>query len=78
MLAMNAVSFFSIYLHKVALYRLFTNSGLFFSLADKKFYSKKALSTHLRTLKEKKYKCDECGKTFKQQGELTIHKRSHT
>ncbi|XP_055326680.1 zinc finger protein 25-like [Sitodiplosis mosellana] len=45
---------------------------------DKKFFSKKALITHLRTLKEKKFKCKLCGKAFKQQGELTIHTRSHT
>ncbi|XP_031629669.1 zinc finger protein 502-like [Contarinia nasturtii] len=45
---------------------------------DKKFFSRKALITHLRTLKEKKFKCKLCGKTFKQMGELTIHTRSHT
>lgn len=48
------------------------------SFPDKKFFSKKALITHLRTLKEKKFKCKTCGKAFKQQGELTIHTRSHT
>lgn len=45
---------------------------------DKKFFSKKALITHLRTIKVKKYKCENCEKTFKQQGELIIHLRSHT
>lgn len=50
-----------------------------FSLfSDKKFFSRKALQTHLKTLAEKRYKCQRCGKSFKQQGELTIHTRSHT
>lgn len=45
---------------------------------DKKFFSKKALVTHLKTLREKKFKCSLCDKLFKQAGELKIHLRSHT
>lgn len=45
---------------------------------DKKFFSKKALITHIRTIKVKKFSCEYCEKSFKQHGELVIHLRSHT
>lgn len=50
----------------------------YFCVADKKFYSEKALAQHLKNIGGKNFKCDTCGKDFKQQSELTIHMRSHT
>lgn len=46
--------------------------------ADKKFFSRKALSHHISHTKGKRHICQYCGKSFVQQGELTIHLRMHT
>ena len=45
---------------------------------DKKFFSKKALQHHIKNAQGKTFTCQFCGKKFSQQGELTIHNRSHT
>ncbi|KAL1403749.1 hypothetical protein pipiens_019236 [Culex pipiens pipiens] len=42
----------------------------------KKFLTQRSLANHLKTI-EKRFRCDQCGKSFAQQGELKLHQRFH-